>query len=87
MADLKRITELGYAQLPICMAKTQLSLSDDPTIVGRPKGFTVTVREVRLSAGAGFLVPLTGEGLFIQGVILAIVAVFFVPAGAAEAGA
>ena len=47
---------LGYARLPICMAKTQLSLTDDPTVFGRPRDFTITVREVRLSAGAGFLV-------------------------------
>jgi formate--tetrahydrofolate ligase len=65
--DLKRVRELGYANLPICMAKTQLSLSDDPTVVGRPRDFVVTVREVRLSAGAGFLVPLTGEVMTMPG--------------------
>jgi formate--tetrahydrofolate ligase len=65
--DLKRIRELGYASLPICMAKTQLSLSDDPTVPGRPRDFMVTVREVRLSAGAGFLVPLTGEMMTMPG--------------------
>ena len=61
VTQLKRFEEQGYGSLPVCMAKTPLSLSDDPARVGRPSGFTVTVREVRLSAGAGFLVMLTGE--------------------------
>ncbi len=65
--DLKRARDLGYGALPVCMAKTQLSLSDDPTVVGRPRDFVVTVREVRLSAGAGFLVPLTGEMMTMPG--------------------
>lgn len=65
--DLKRIRELGYEKLPICMAKTQLSLTDDPKVVGRPRDFTITVRGVRLSAGAGFLVPLTGEMMTMPG--------------------
>jgi formate--tetrahydrofolate ligase len=65
--DLKRVRDLGYGELPICMAKTQLSLSDDPTLHGRPTDFTVTVRGVRLSAGAGFLVPLTGEMMTMPG--------------------
>jgi formate--tetrahydrofolate ligase len=58
---------LGYGGLPICMAKTQRSLSDDPTLLGRPRDFTVTVNEVRISAGAGFLVPITGEILTMPG--------------------
>ncbi len=58
---------LGYAGLPICMAKTQRSLSDDPTLLGRPRDFAVTVSELRISAGAGFLVPLTGEILTMPG--------------------
>ncbi|MGH7263692.1 MAG: formate--tetrahydrofolate ligase [Candidatus Rokuibacteriota bacterium] len=58
---------LGYAGLPICMAKTQRSLSDDPALLGRPRDFAVTVGEVRISAGAGFLVPLTGEILTMPG--------------------
>jgi formate--tetrahydrofolate ligase len=58
---------LGYGKLPICMAKTQRSLSDDPTLLGRPRDFTVTVGEVRISAGAGFLVPITGEILTMPG--------------------
>jgi formyltetrahydrofolate synthetase len=51
----------GFGYLPICMAKTHLSISDDPALKGAPKGFTVTVREVRASAGAGFIYPLLGE--------------------------
>jgi formate--tetrahydrofolate ligase len=58
---------LGYGGLPICMAKTQRSLSDDPTLLGRPRDFTVTVGEVRISAGAGFLVPITGDILTMPG--------------------
>ncbi len=65
--DLKHARDLGYGALPICMAKTQLSLSDDPTVVGRPRDFVITVRGVRLSAGAGFLVPLTGEMMTMPG--------------------
>ena len=65
--DLKRVKKLGYGELPICMAKTQLSLSDDAALYGRPTDFTVTVREVRLSAGAGFLVPLTGDVMTMPG--------------------
>lgn len=64
---LERGTALGGAELPICMAKTQLSLTDDPAIPGRPRDFTITVREVRLSAGAGFLVALTGEMMTMPG--------------------
>ena len=65
--SLERIVAQGGGALPICMAKTQLSLTDDPTIPGRPREFTVTVRDVRLSAGAGFLVPLTGEMMTMPG--------------------
>jgi formate--tetrahydrofolate ligase len=65
--DLERINALGYGNVPICMAKTQLSLSDDPKLFGRPRDFTLTVREIRLSAGAGFCVPLTGEMLTMPG--------------------
>ena len=65
--NLARIKELGYESLPICMAKTQLSLTDDPAIYGRPRDFAITVREVRLSAGAGFLVPLTGDMMTMPG--------------------
>ncbi len=65
--DLEALRELGGAALPVCMAKTHLSLSDDPTKLGRPRDFTLTVREVRLSAGAGFLVALTGDILTMPG--------------------
>ena len=53
--------------MPICMAKTQYSLSDDPTKLGAPEGFTVTVRNIKVSAGAGFLVALTGEIMTMPG--------------------
>jgi formate--tetrahydrofolate ligase len=59
--DLKIIKKLGYDKLPVCIAKTQKSLSDNPELLGRPKDFVVTVREIAISAGAGFLVPITGE--------------------------
>ncbi|MCP3166106.1 formate--tetrahydrofolate ligase [Myxococcus qinghaiensis] len=65
--DLEMVRELGGSELPVCMAKTHLSLSDDPTKQGRPRGFTLTVREVRLSAGAGFMVALTGDILTMPG--------------------
>jgi formate--tetrahydrofolate ligase len=58
---LKLYEELGFGNLPICMAKTHLSLSHDPSLKGRPAGFRVPIREVRLSAGAGFITPLLGE--------------------------
>jgi formate--tetrahydrofolate ligase len=66
-SDLARIEKLGASGLPICMAKTQLSLSDDPKAAGRPEDFVVTVREVRLAAGAGFLVALTGDVMTMPG--------------------
>jgi formate--tetrahydrofolate ligase len=66
-AQLARVVALGHADLPVCMAKTQLSLSDDPTRVGRPTDFVLSVREIRLSAGAGFIVPLTGEMMTMPG--------------------
>jgi formate--tetrahydrofolate ligase len=59
--DLKRIARLGLEGLPICMAKTPASLSDDPKLLGRPEGFTITVREIQVAAGAGFLIPITGD--------------------------
>ncbi|ALO16958.1 Formate--tetrahydrofolate ligase [Salinivirga cyanobacteriivorans] len=60
-ADLKKIKELGLDNLPVCIAKTQKSLSDNPKLIGRPKDFVVTVREIELSSGAGFVVPITGK--------------------------
>jgi len=65
--QLDRYEELGYGNLPVCMAKTQNSLSDNPALKGRPEGFRITVREVNLSAGAGFVVPLTGPILTMPG--------------------
>ena len=64
---LERFNRMGYGELPVCVAKTQYSLSDDPALLGRPRGFTVTVRDVRLSAGAGFIVPLMGNILTMPG--------------------
>ena len=63
----QRLTELGYGGLPICMAKTQYSFSDDPALLGAPRGFTVTVRNLKVSAGAGFLVALTGDIMTMPG--------------------
>jgi formate--tetrahydrofolate ligase len=60
-AKLRKAARLGYGELPICMAKTQDSLSDNPKLRGRPKGFTLTVRDIEIAAGAGFLVALTGD--------------------------
>ncbi|HVJ50488.1 formate--tetrahydrofolate ligase [Desulfitobacterium sp.] len=65
--DIKKYTEMGYGNLPVCMAKTQYSLTDDPTLLGRPTGFKITVREVRLSAGAGFVVAITGAIMTMPG--------------------
>jgi formate--tetrahydrofolate ligase len=59
--QIRKYTELGYGSLPICMAKTHLSISHDPSLKGRPRGFRVPIREVRASLGAGFLYPLLGE--------------------------
>ncbi|MCC8062010.1 MAG: formate--tetrahydrofolate ligase [Rikenellaceae bacterium] len=58
---LKRIADLGLEGLAICMAKTQKSLSDNPALLGRPKDFVITVRDIEIAAGAGFLIPITGE--------------------------
>ena len=63
----QRLTELGFGALPICVAKTQYSFSDDPTLLGAPEGFTVTVRELKVAAGAGFIVALTGEIMTMPG--------------------
>jgi formate--tetrahydrofolate ligase len=60
-ADLKTIAELGLDHLPICMAKTQYSFSEQPSLLGRPEGFTLTVREIEIAAGAGFLIPICGD--------------------------
>ena len=65
--EIARLTALGYGGLPVCMAKTQYSFSDDPTKLGAPEGFTVTVRNVKVSAGAGFIVALTGDIMTMPG--------------------
>jgi formate--tetrahydrofolate ligase len=65
--QITRLTELGFGKLPVCMAKTQYSFSDDPLKLGAPEGFTVTVRNVKVSAGAGFIVALTGDIMTMPG--------------------
>jgi formate--tetrahydrofolate ligase len=67
MQELKNIEEMGMGNLPVCMAKTQYSLSDDPTLLGRPSGFVMKVREVYVSSGAGFVVALTGDIMTMPG--------------------
>lgn len=67
LAQLKQFEENGWDRLPVCMAKTQMSLTDDPKKMGAPKGFTITVRELRPSLGAGFVVALTGKVLTMPG--------------------
>ena len=59
--DLQKIAELGLEELPVCIAKTQKSLSDNPALLGRPKDFIITVREIEIASGAGFLIPITGN--------------------------
>ena len=66
-AEIDRLTALGYGDLPVCMAKTQYSFSDDATKLGAPSGFTVTVRKIKVSAGAGFIVALTGNIMTMPG--------------------
>ena len=65
--QIVRLIELGYGNLPVCIAKTQYSFSDDPTKLGAPEGFTVTVKQVKVSAGAGFVVVLTGDIMTMPG--------------------
>jgi len=67
LKDIKQLQKQGHDKLPVCMAKTQYSLSDNPKLLGRPKDFTITVREIELAAGAGFTVPITGEILRMPG--------------------
>ncbi len=64
---IKEITDLGFDKIPVCVAKTQYSLSDDPAKLGKPENFKITVRDVRLSAGAGFVVALTGDIMTMPG--------------------
>jgi formate--tetrahydrofolate ligase len=65
--DRAHLEKLGHGGLPVCIAKTQQSLSDNPKLLGRPKDFLVTVREIQLAAGAGFVIPITGEILRMPG--------------------
>jgi formate--tetrahydrofolate ligase len=65
--QIARLSELGFSSLPICVAKTQYSFSDDPTKLGAPEDFTVRIKEVRVSAGAGFIVVLTGDIMTMPG--------------------
>lgn len=65
--QLQKLTDLGFGRLPVCMAKNQYSLSDDPKLLGRPEGFELTVREAYVSAGAGFVVALTGDVVTMPG--------------------
>ena len=62
-----QIDKLGFNDFPVCIAKTQYSLSDDPKVLGRPEGFEVTVKEIRISAGAGFIVVLLGDVMTMPG--------------------
>jgi formate--tetrahydrofolate ligase len=64
---LAKLEELGFGNLPICMAKTQYSFSDDPSLLAAPTGFRVTVRNLKVSAGAGFIVALTGSIMTMPG--------------------
>ncbi|MEP7195450.1 MAG: formate--tetrahydrofolate ligase [Saprospiraceae bacterium] len=66
-SDIKRINALGLSHLPICVAKTQKSLSDNPDLIGRPRDFTLNVREIEVAAGAGFIIPITGEMMRMPG--------------------
>ncbi|MCL6295177.1 formate--tetrahydrofolate ligase [Jejuia spongiicola] len=65
--NLRTIANLGLEKLPVCVAKTQKSLSDNPKLLGQPKGFSITVREIEIAAGAGFLVPITGDMMRMPG--------------------
>lgn len=65
--SLDLIKDIGYDTLPVCIAKTQQSLSDNPSLLGRPKDFIVTVRDIKVASGAGFLIPITGEILRMPG--------------------
>jgi formate--tetrahydrofolate ligase len=71
LADMKHIESLGLAHLPICIAKTQKSFSDNEALIGRPTGFELSVREFEIAAGAGFLIPITGNIMRLPGLPLA----------------
>ena len=65
--QIKHLESMGFGEFPVCMAKTQYSFSDDQTLLGAPRGFRITVREVKVSAGAGFVVALTGNIMTMPG--------------------
>ena len=65
--QIEQLTKLGYDNVPVCIAKTQYSFSDAPTKLGAPEGFKVTIKNVKISAGAGFIVVLTGDILTMPG--------------------
>ena len=65
--EIAKLTELGFDKLPICIAKTQYSFSDNPDLKGAPRGFEITVKKVKISAGAGFIVVLTGDIMTMPG--------------------
>jgi formate--tetrahydrofolate ligase len=65
--QIDMLTNLGYSNLPVCVAKTQYSFSDDPTKIGAPENFTVTIKNIKISAGAGFIVVLTGDIMTMPG--------------------
>ena len=65
--DIEQLERLGFGNLPVCMAKTQYSFSDDPKKLGRPKNFNVTVKNAKVSAGAGFIIALTGDIMTMPG--------------------
>lgn len=67
LKDLKRIENLGLQGLPVCIAKTQKSLSDNPALLGRPSGFSFKIREIEIAAGAGFLIPIAGDMMRMPG--------------------
>ncbi len=65
--QIDKLEELGFGKMPVCMAKTQYSFSDDASLLGAPRGFTVTIRNIKVSAGAGFIVALTGDIMTMPG--------------------
>ena len=65
--QIEKLNELGFSRLPVCIAKTQYSFSDNPSLLGAPSGFKVTVRNVKVAAGAGFIVVLTGDIMTMPG--------------------
>ena len=65
--EIAKLEKLGYGKLPVCVAKTQYSFSDNPALLGRPSGFRITIRQVKLSAGAEFMVVLTGAIMTMPG--------------------